>query len=76
MNRPVLLSKGLDPVLGVFTGLLAYYLHETNPRTAPPPDQTLSALVGWRMEKRRQEQLQKDQEAETGDWKQVVGETK
>ncbi|KZV69481.1 hypothetical protein PENSPDRAFT_686343 [Peniophora sp. CONT] len=76
MRRPVLLSKTLDPVLGVFTGLLAYYLHETNPRTAPPPDQTLNSLVGWRMEKRRQDQLKRDQEAETGDWKQVVGEAK
>ena len=56
--------------------MLAYYLHETNPRTAPPPDQRLGALVEWRMEKRRQEQMKKDQEAEVGDWKQVVGESR
>ncbi|KAK0463945.1 uncharacterized protein EV420DRAFT_1116329 [Desarmillaria tabescens] len=28
---PVLLSRGLDPLLGVFTGVLAYYLYETHP---------------------------------------------
>lgn len=47
MPRPVLLSRTLDPVLGIFTGFLAYYLHETNPRTAPPPGHTLKDLVAW-----------------------------
>jgi hypothetical protein len=46
--RTYLLSRGLDPVLGVFTGLLAYRLHETNPRSAPPEGHTLLALAGWR----------------------------
>ncbi|KAG1754661.1 hypothetical protein EDB19DRAFT_1667570 [Suillus lakei] len=44
MPAPVLLSRGLDPVLGIFTGCFAYYLHETHPRTAPPPDKQLGAL--------------------------------
>ncbi|KAL1406215.1 hypothetical protein Q8F55_007906 [Vanrija albida] len=47
MPRPVLLSRTLDPVLGIFTGFLAYYLHETNPRTAPPPGHTLKDLLAW-----------------------------
>lgn len=43
-----LLSRTLDPLLGVFTGLLAFHLHETNPRSAPPPGHTLSELVQWK----------------------------
>ncbi len=42
-----LLSKALDPLLGLFTGLLAYHLHENNPRTAPPPGHTLRELASW-----------------------------
>ncbi|KAH7922098.1 hypothetical protein BV22DRAFT_1017982 [Leucogyrophana mollusca] len=48
MAPPVLLSRGFDPLLGVFTGVFAYYLYETNPRTAFPPDQQLTALVRWK----------------------------
>ncbi|KAH7889368.1 hypothetical protein F5I97DRAFT_1843775 [Phlebopus sp. FC_14] len=48
MASPVLLSRGLDPVLGVFTGCLAYYLYETHPRTALPPEQRLAALIEWK----------------------------
>ncbi len=40
--------RGLDPLLGVFTGILAYKMSETNPRTAPPPGETLGALVRWK----------------------------
>lgn len=47
MPRTYLLSRTLDPLLGVFTGFLAYYLHETNPRTAPPPGHTLRDLLSW-----------------------------
>lgn len=57
MARSYLLSRTLDPLLGVFTGFLAYYLHETNPRTAPPPGHTLKDLVSWQVadnERRRQ----------------------
>lgn len=49
MSRPAhLISKRLDPVLAVFTGLLAFRLHETNPRTAPPPGETLPELLRWK----------------------------
>ncbi|WVO15358.1 hypothetical protein L204_103014 [Cryptococcus depauperatus] len=43
-----LLSRTLDPVLGIFTGVFAYYLNETNPRTAPPQGHTLRELVSWK----------------------------
>lgn len=39
----------LDPFLGVFTGLFAYYLYETHPRTAIPPDQRLAVLIQWKI---------------------------
>ncbi|KAE9393028.1 hypothetical protein BT96DRAFT_999829 [Gymnopus androsaceus JB14] len=42
---PALLSRGLDPVLGTFTGFLAYYLYETHPRNALPQDQRLYELT-------------------------------
>jgi len=48
---PVLLSRALDPVLGIFTGVLAYYLYETNPRTAMPQDERLSELLKWKRAK-------------------------
>ena len=48
-------SSGLDPFLGVFTGVLAHYLYEANPRTAPPPDQTLESLIRWKLAKREAE---------------------
>lgn len=57
MARSYLLSRTLDPLLGVFTGFLAYYLHETNPRTTPPPGHTLKDLVRWQVadnERRRE----------------------
>ncbi|GMK57112.1 hypothetical protein CspeluHIS016_0309520 [Cutaneotrichosporon spelunceum] len=54
MPRTYLLSRTLDPLLGVFTGFLAYYLHETNPRTAPPPGHTLKDLVSWQMDQNKQ----------------------
>ncbi|KLO05695.1 hypothetical protein SCHPADRAFT_946694 [Schizopora paradoxa] len=51
-RAPYLLSKSLDPALGVFTGFFAYFLHETNPRTAPSsPDLRLTELVRWKLDK-------------------------
>lgn len=50
----------MDPVLGIFTGALAYYLYETNPRTAPPPEQKLDGLVRWKIEKYRSTRAEKD----------------
>lgn len=49
-----LLSRTLDPLLGVFTGLLAYQLHETNPRSAPPPGHTLRELISWKWRDHRE----------------------
>ncbi|KIY72199.1 hypothetical protein CYLTODRAFT_486594 [Cylindrobasidium torrendii FP15055 ss-10] len=46
-----LLSRWLDPVLGVCTGFLAFYLHETHPRTGLPEEKRLRALLQWRKEK-------------------------
>jgi len=46
---PVLLSRALDPFLGVFTGAFAYYLYESNPRTAIPPQDRLSVLLEWKL---------------------------
>ncbi|KAF9535276.1 hypothetical protein CPB83DRAFT_841504 [Crepidotus variabilis] len=51
---PYLLSRGLDPVLGIFTGVFAFYLHETHPRTARPEDQRLLALLRWKYESYQQ----------------------
>jgi hypothetical protein len=54
MPKTYLLSRTLDPLLGAFTGLLAYYLHETNPRSAPPPGHTLRELASWKWESSKQ----------------------
>ncbi|KAK7019338.1 hypothetical protein R3P38DRAFT_1272276 [Favolaschia claudopus] len=48
---PVLLSRALDAALGVVTGIGAYYLHETHPRSAIPSDSGLQALVKWKWDK-------------------------
>jgi len=52
---PVLLSRFIDPFLGISTGVLAYYLYETHPRTAIPPDQRLALLVQWKLAKYQQQ---------------------
>jgi len=57
------MHRALDPLLSVFTGVLAYRLYESNPRTAVPPDQTLSELVKWKYMKwkrTREERLGSD----------------
>ncbi|KAF8798083.1 hypothetical protein BYT27DRAFT_7151866 [Phlegmacium glaucopus] len=51
---PYLLSRGLDSFLGVFTGFLAYYLHENHPRTALRPEEKLSELLRWKYQQKRQ----------------------
>jgi non-classical export protein 1 len=63
---PIILKcpgRGLDPLLGVFTGVLAYYLAETNPRTAPPPEDTLRELLRWKRDKWRRQQSEIDADA-------------
>lgn len=44
-------NRSLDPLLGVFTGVFAFYLHQTNPRTAPPPGESLKELIEWKRAK-------------------------
>ncbi|CAE6359275.1 unnamed protein product [Rhizoctonia solani] len=57
MARTYLISKYLDPLLGIATGLLAYHLHESNPRTAPPTGEDLRSLIRWKQSIARQEEL-------------------
>ncbi|KAF8597666.1 hypothetical protein BDV93DRAFT_527256 [Ceratobasidium sp. AG-I] len=57
MPRAYLISKYLDPILGIATGVLAYHLHETNPRTAPPEGQDLRSLIRWKRSAARQREL-------------------
>jgi hypothetical protein len=46
-------------VLGIFTGIFAYYLYETNPRTARPPDERLMTLVQWKLAKWKRQRGEK-----------------
>ncbi|KIL69820.1 hypothetical protein M378DRAFT_118430, partial [Amanita muscaria Koide BX008] len=43
--------RSLDTALGVLSGFLAYYLHETHPRTALPAEQRLLPLLKWKWTK-------------------------
>lgn len=45
-----------DPLLGVFTGVFAYYLYETNHRTAPPQQERLQELIKWKQAKTAREE--------------------
>jgi hypothetical protein len=68
----IILSKNyryFDPVLGIFTGLFAFYLHEHNPRTAPPEDQRLSSLLQWKLAKWRRARAEKMALEESAAWK-------
>ena len=51
-------------MLGVFTGGLAFYLHQTNPRTAPPESETLQELLQWKRKKMAAERAKKFEETE------------
>ncbi|KAN0123764.1 hypothetical protein V8E52_002254 [Russula decolorans] len=59
---PALLSRAFDPLLGIFTGALAFYLYEINPRTAPVPEQKLENLVRWKIEKYQASHAKRDSE--------------
>ncbi|KAL5529777.1 hypothetical protein ACEPAG_5764 [Sanghuangporus baumii] len=61
MPAPVLLSRSVDPLLGVFTGVLAFYLNQTNPRTAPPRGENLMDLIRWKREMSRASRLEQIQ---------------
>ncbi|CCM04606.1 uncharacterized protein FIBRA_06788 [Fibroporia radiculosa] len=56
---PALLSRTLDPILGVFTGVFAYYLYEINPRSGIAQGDRLSELTAWRWAKWRNERRNK-----------------
>lgn len=74
MPKVYLLSRTLDPLLAVFTGLLAYHLHETNPRSAPPAGHTLRELVGWQwgaMRERRLARERGDEGVGAEEWERV-----
>ncbi|KAI0256799.1 hypothetical protein BJV78DRAFT_1278431 [Lactifluus subvellereus] len=75
---PVLLSRTLDPLLGIFTGAFAYYLYETNPRTAPIPEQKLDSLVRWKIEKYNSSRAKRDSTAASSDadWSKLLAEAK
>lgn len=47
MPKVYLLSRTLDPILAVFTGLFAYHLSENNPRSNVQPGHTLRELIPW-----------------------------
>ncbi|KAG8907683.1 hypothetical protein FRB99_002761 [Tulasnella sp. 403] len=71
-GRPAyLLTRRLDPLLAVFTGVFAFYLSETNPRTAPPPGETLGELAKWKYDRWKAERDAKH-ESEDGSWEEVV----
>ncbi|KAI0306476.1 hypothetical protein B0F90DRAFT_1814368 [Multifurca ochricompacta] len=75
---PALLSRTLDPMLGIFTGSLAYYLYETNPRTAPAPEQKLDNLVRWKIEKYLSNRAKRDSVAASSDadWSKLLDQAK
>ncbi|KAI8998630.1 hypothetical protein BD414DRAFT_475620 [Trametes punicea] len=73
---PPLLSRTLDPVLGVFTGFLAYHLYESHPRTAMPEELKLKSLLKWKYTKWQKEREQKLLGAGSGedniDWQAIA----
>ncbi|KZP01465.1 hypothetical protein CALVIDRAFT_532233 [Calocera viscosa TUFC12733] len=55
-----LLGKYIDPFVGVFAGVVAYYLWENHPRTAPPQGSHLVDLLKWKFADKRVEQAKPD----------------
>jgi hypothetical protein len=55
----------MDTVLGVFTGVFAYYLYERHPRTAIPADEKLGELLKWRWEKYQTSRMRELQALDT-----------
>jgi hypothetical protein len=71
-------DSSLDPLLGIFTGVFAYYLYETNPRTAPAQEQKLDNLVRWKIEKYYGNRAKTDPAGTSSDveWSELVAEAK
>ncbi|WWC91021.1 uncharacterized protein L201_005961 [Kwoniella dendrophila CBS 6074] len=75
MAKTYLLSRTLDPILGIFTGLLAFHLNETNPRSAPIPGHTLRELIAWKWNENKELRQIRDREDENNnDWERVTRE--
>jgi Non-classical export protein 1 len=68
----------LDPLLGIFTGALAFHLHELNPRTAPEPERKLENLVRWKIEKYQAHRAKRDLEGANSDaeWSKLFAQAK
>ncbi|WWC63815.1 uncharacterized protein I303_106420 [Kwoniella dejecticola CBS 10117] len=73
MAKTYLLSRTLDPILGIFTGLLAFHLNETNPRSAPLPGHTLRELIAWKWNDSKQLRQAREKE-DDGEWERVTRE--
>ncbi|WVQ90173.1 hypothetical protein IAS59_003950 [Cryptococcus gattii] len=73
MTKAYLLSRTLDPLLAVFTGLFAFYLNQNNPRTAPPPGHTLQELLRWKWAESKKIREARDKEA-SEEWEKVARE--
>ncbi|TIC75478.1 hypothetical protein E3Q00_00960 [Wallemia mellicola] len=48
-----LISRSIDPLLGVFTGFLSFYLNETHPKTYREEPDRLISLIKWKLDQRR-----------------------
>ncbi|PVF94859.1 hypothetical protein CPB86DRAFT_876097 [Serendipita vermifera] len=55
-----LLGRVWDPLLGVFTGVLAFQLRQTNPETAPPERERLSELAKWKYARWKEEKRKRE----------------
>lgn len=73
MTKAYLLSRTLDPLLAVFTGLFAFHLNQNNPRTAPPPGHTLQELLRWKWAESKKIREARDKEA-SEEWENVTRE--
>ena len=60
MPKVYLLSRTMDPILGVFTGVLAYHLSEGNPRSNIPVGHTLRELIPWQLDQWKMERKAKE----------------
>lgn len=71
-------ASALDPLLGIFTGALAFYLYEINPRTAPEPEQKLENLVRWKIEKYQASRANRGSEGASSDaeWSKLFAQAK
>jgi hypothetical protein len=65
MPKVYLLSRTLDPVLAVFTGIFAYHLSENNPRSNIQPGHTLRELIPWQWNQWRAERRAREIGQET-----------